>query len=135
MLVVRLTLEQFGLLVSAAAGFVARGHTMSTRLFLTAAVATFIFTGCAPHREYVWHKGGAGDRDRDRDLAAARAEAMKAYPNVGKLKKAPKNPRKAEEQLGEMRRSVQALYMASHGWHLVYFDSQGRMLPAEHGAH
>jgi hypothetical protein len=110
---------------------------MNTRLFLTAAVAAFIFVlaGCAPHREYVWHKGGAGRRELDRDLNAARAEAMKAYPNVGKLKKPPKNPRKAEEELGEMRRSVQALYMSSHGWHLVYYDSQGRMLHAEHGAH
>jgi len=68
-------------------------------------------------------------------LAAARVEAMSAYPNVGKLKKRSKNPHKAEEQLGEMRRSVQALYMASHGWHLMYYDSQGRLLPAEHGAH
>jgi hypothetical protein len=108
---------------------------MSTRLFLSAAVAALIFAGCAQHRDYVWHKGGAGDRERDQDLKAAHAEAMKAYPNVGKLKNPPKNPRKAEERLGEMRRSVQALYMASHGWHLVYFDSQGRMIAAEHGVH
>jgi hypothetical protein len=108
---------------------------MSTRLFLSAAVAAFIFAGCAQHREYVWHKGGAGDRERDQDLKAAHAEAMKAYPSVGKLKNPPKSPRKAEERLGEMRRSVQALYMASHSWHLVYFDSQGRMIAADHGAH
>ena len=108
---------------------------MSTRLFLSAAAAVFVFTGCAHQKEYFWHKGGAGDRERDHALAAARTEAMAAYPNVGKLKKAPKNPRKAEEQLHEMRRSVQALYMAAHGWHLVYIDSQGRMLHAEHEEH
>ena len=108
---------------------------MNTRLFLSVAVASCILAGCAHKKEYVWHKGGAGPRERDRDLAAARAEAMKAYPNVGKLKNAPKDPRKAEEQLGEMRRSVQALYMAAHGWHLMYYDSQGRLLHAEHGAH
>jgi hypothetical protein len=108
---------------------------MSIRLFLTVVVAAIMFAGCAHHREYVWHKGGAGVRERDRDLAAARAEGMKAYPDASKLKKAPKDPRKAEAQLSEMRRSVQALYMASHGWHLVYYDSQGRMLSAEHGAH
>ena len=111
------------------------GYTMNIRPFLSVAVAAFFFAGCTHHREYVWHKGGAGTRERDRDLAAARAEALKAYPDVSKLKKASKDPRKADEQLHEMRRSVQALYMASHGWHLVYFDSQGRMLNAEHGAH
>lgn len=125
----------FGLLARDRTVFVTRGHTMSIRLFLSVAVAACILTGCAHKKEYVWHKGGAGVRERDRDLAAARAEAMEAYPNAGKLKKPPKNPRKAEEQLGEMRRSVQALYMASQGWHLMYYDSQGRLLPAEHGAH
>lgn len=108
---------------------------MSTRLFLTAAVAACIFTGCAQHKEYFWHKGGAGDQERDRDLAKARAEAMSAYPNVGKLKNAPKNPRKADEKLHEMRRSVQALYMSAHGWELVYIDGKGRMRPANHGGH
>lgn len=110
---------------------------MSTRLFLSTAVVAFlfVFAGCAQHHEYVWHKGGAGAAERDRDLKEAHAEAMAAYPNVGKLKKPSKDPKKAEAELGEMRRSVQALYMASHGWHLVYYDSQGRMIPAEHGAH
>lgn len=108
---------------------------MSTRLFLSAAVAACIFTGCAHHKEYFWYRSGGGDRDRDRDLAAARAEAMAAYPNVGKLKNPPKNPHKAEEQLHEMRRSVQALYMASHGWNLVFYDRHGKMRPAEHGGH
>jgi len=106
---------------------------MHNRLFLSAAVAVlgFAMAGCAPEREYVWHKSGGGPRELDRDLKAARAEAIAAYPNVGKLKEAPKDPRKAEFELGEMRRSVQALYMASHGWHLMYRDSQGRLLPAE----
>lgn len=108
---------------------------MSTRLFLSFAVAISIVTGCAHKKEYVWHKGGAGDRERDRDLASARAEGMKAYPDASKLKKAPKDPKKADEQLGEMRRSVQALYMAAHGWHLMYVDSKGQLHHAEHGAH
>jgi hypothetical protein len=65
-------------------------------------------------------------QNASRDLKEAHAKAMLPRPDVSKLKKPPKDPKKAEDELGEMRRSVQALYHGRrHGWHLVLFRQSG----------
>jgi hypothetical protein len=112
---------------------------MSTRLLLTILAASFLsLSGCA-HRppEYRWVRAASTQTEQESDLAAARAEAWKAYPEWSRLpaerqaalkKKFPKKSDvELEEYLAEMRHSIEALYMEAHGWHLVVIDSQGRV--------
>lgn len=98
---------------------------MSIRFFLCALAAFAMFSGCAHKREYQWYRGGMTKEQLDRDLKAAHEEAVKAYPSVEKM--AHKPAHNAEEHFEEMRRSVQALYMESHGWFLVYYNHRGEM--------
>jgi len=116
---------------------------MSPRLFFTILGASLLsLNGCA-HRppEYRWIRAASTQTEQESDLAAARAEAWKAYPEWSRLpadrqaalkKKYPKeSDTEIEGHLAEMRHSVEALYMEAHGWHLVTVDSKGRL----HGAH
>jgi len=115
---------------------------MSTRLIALLSVLVFLgLTGCAHrHPEHRWIQYGFTQSEHDRDLAAARAEAWKAYPEWSRLpadrqsalkKKFPKrNDAELEEELAKMRHSVESLYMEAHGWHLVTVDRKGRLHPA-----
>jgi hypothetical protein len=100
---------------------------------LPALLAVLVLTGCSMHEHhYVWHQGGRTQSELDRDLAAARAEAIKAYPDATPFEAKAKKPGEAEAMLADMRNSVLELYMVTHGWHLVYFDRRGRMHAAHH---
>jgi hypothetical protein len=100
---------------------------------LLALLATLVVAACSMHHpQLVWHQGGRTQSELDRDLAAARAEAIKAYPSAEPFQAKAKKPGEAEAKLAEMRNSVVELYMVTHGWHLVYFDRRGRMHAARH---
>jgi hypothetical protein len=104
---------------------------MTPRLLACALGLGLFSVSCAHQQPPTWFRPLGTLPQRDRDLAAARAEAMKAYPDAKPFLSKTKSPEKAELMLADMRNEVIKLYMASRGWQLVTIDRRGKM----HAAH